>query len=78
MTDEELKQLIESNARTAQAILDAMVEEQQERQEMREGMLRLQDVAIRLSDLQEGMANLLVALDSDRPTRWNGDRPKTG
>lgn len=32
MTDEELKLLVESNARTAQAILDAMTEARQERQ----------------------------------------------
>ncbi|MDF5725659.1 MAG: hypothetical protein PUP91_35480 [Rhizonema sp. PD37] len=42
MTDEELKQLIESNARTAQAMLDAMAEDRQERQEFREGMQGMQ------------------------------------
>jgi hypothetical protein len=33
MTDEELKKLIESNARTAQAMLDSMAEARLERQE---------------------------------------------
>ncbi len=72
MTDEELKKLVESNARTAQAILDSMVEARQEREELRdefrEGMNKLQNAIIRLVDIQEGMSNLLASLDDDRPT----------
>lgn len=68
MTDEELKQLIESNARTAQAMLDSMAEARMERQELREGMIRLQNAVEVLTNLQQGIANLLVSLDSDRPT----------
>jgi hypothetical protein len=68
MTDEELKLLIESNARTAQAMLDAMAEARLERQELREGMVQLQNAVQRLANVQEGIANLLVSLDSDRPT----------
>ncbi len=68
MTDEELKKLIESNARTAQAMLDSMAEARLERQELREGMIRLEDAVERLINVQEGIANLLVSLDSDRPT----------
>ncbi|MEI6445633.1 MAG: hypothetical protein WCO29_21505 [Nostocales cyanobacterium ELA583] len=68
MTDQELKQLIESNARTAQAMLDAMVEARQEREELREGMIQLQNAVGQLMNVQEGIANLLVSLDSDRPT----------
>jgi hypothetical protein len=68
MTDEELKLLIESNARTAQAMLDAMAEARFERQELREGMVQLQNAVERLANVQEGIANLLVSLDSDRPT----------
>ena len=68
MTDEELKQLIESNARTAQAMLDTMAEDRQERQEFREGMIQLQNVVERLTNLQEGIANLLASLNDDRPT----------
>lgn len=68
MTDEELKQLVESNARTAQAMLDAMAEARQERQELREGMVQLQSAMERLTSLQEGIANLLASLDDDRPT----------
>lgn len=68
MTDEELKQLIESNDRTAQAMLDSMAEARLERQELREGIIRLQDAVERLVNVQEGVANLLTSLDSDRPT----------
>ncbi len=68
MTNEELKQLVESNARTAQAMLDAMAEDRQERQDLREGMIRLQNVVERLTNIQEGVANLLASVDSDRPT----------
>jgi hypothetical protein len=60
MTDEELKQLIESNARTAQAMLDTMAEARLERQELREGMIQLQSTVERLANIQEGIANLLV------------------
>lgn len=68
MTDEELKQLIESNARTAQAMLDTMAEARLERQELREGMIQLQSAVERLANIQEKIANLLVSLDDDRPT----------
>ena len=68
MTDDELKQLVESNARTAQAILDAMAEARQERQELRDGIVKVQDAVVRLTAVQEGIANLLAVLDEDRPT----------
>ncbi|BAZ27973.1 hypothetical protein NIES4074_04030 [Cylindrospermum sp. NIES-4074] len=68
MTDQELKQLIESNARAAQAMLDSMAEARQERQELREGMVMLQNAVVQLANVQEGIANLLASLDSDRPT----------
>ncbi|MBW4479816.1 MAG: hypothetical protein KME54_23950 [Tolypothrix brevis GSE-NOS-MK-07-07A] len=68
MTDEELKQLIGSNARTAQPMLDTMAEARLERQELREGMIQLQSAVERLANIQEGIANLLVSLDDDRPT----------
>jgi hypothetical protein len=68
MTSEELRQLIESNARTAQAMLDTMAEARLEREELREGMIKLQEAVIRLADTQRGIANLLASLDDDRPT----------
>jgi len=75
MTDEELKQLVESNARTAQAMLDSMAEARLEREELREGMVRVQEgmlrldnAMVRLTEVQEGMAKMLASLDEDRPT----------
>jgi uncharacterized protein Yka (UPF0111/DUF47 family) len=72
MTDEELRQLAGSNARTAQAMLEAMAEARMEREESREqfyqGMERVEDAIQRLTTVQEGMINLLASLDDDRPT----------
>jgi hypothetical protein len=68
MTDEELKQLIESNARTAQAILEGMIEARLERQELQEGMVQVQNAVVQLINVQSGIANLLTSLDEDRPT----------
>jgi DNA-binding transcriptional MerR regulator len=72
VSDEDLKRLVESNARAIQAMLDARVDERsrdEERMErLQENMERLQGVAERLANLQEGMARMLVSLDEDRPT----------
>ncbi|MCW6053503.1 hypothetical protein K4039_26480 [Lyngbya sp. CCAP 1446/10] len=68
MTDEELKQLIESNARATQAMLDNMAEARLERQELRDGMVQLQNAVVQLINVQSGIANLLTSLDEDRPT----------
>jgi hypothetical protein len=68
MTDEQLQQLIEANTRTVQAMLDEMSDARQERQELREGMIQLQKAVERLTNIQEGIFNLLVSLDGDRPT----------
>ena len=68
MTDKEIKQLMECNAKTAQAMLDEMADARQERQELREGMVQLQNAVARLSNIQESIANLLVSVDGDRPT----------
>ncbi|WZF17056.1 hypothetical protein WKK05_31790 [Nostoc sp. UHCC 0302] len=45
-----------------------MAEARQERQELREGMIQLQNVVERLTNVQEGIANKLASLDGDRPT----------
>ncbi|MEH2289842.1 hypothetical protein [Nostoc sp.] len=68
MTDKELKHLLESNAKTVQAMLDEMAEARQERQELREGMLQIQNAVAQLANIQERISNLLVSLDGDRPT----------
>ncbi|MGL5061987.1 MAG: hypothetical protein ACRC62_18605 [Microcoleus sp.] len=63
MTDSELKQLIESNARATQAMLDGMAEARLERQELREGMVQLQNAVVQLINVQSGIANLIASLD---------------
>ncbi|MFN6516118.1 MAG: hypothetical protein RMY29_016690 [Nostoc sp. CreGUA01] len=68
MTDKELKHLIESNAKTVQAMLDEISEARHERQEIREGMIQLQNAMAHLTNIQDRITNLLVAVDGDRPT----------
>lgn len=72
MTDPKLRQLVENNARTAQAILEAMAEARLEREEARDefytGMQRLDDVIQRLLTLQAGVVQILAFLEEDRPT----------
>lgn len=65
MTDEELKQLVESNARTAQAILDSMAEARLEREERN---AKLDRTLEKLTALNERVVNLLSSMDEDRPT----------
>jgi len=55
MTSEELRQLVESNARTAQAMLDTIVDARAEREELREGMIKLQEAMVRLTNIQQGV-----------------------
>jgi chromosome segregation ATPase len=68
MTPEELRQLVESNARTAQAMLGTIADAKAEREELREGIIKLQEAVVRLTNIQQGVSNLLAALDEDRPT----------
>jgi len=68
MTPDELRQLVESNARTAQAMLDTIAEARLEREELRGGMIKLQEAMVRFADTQRGIANLLASLDNDHPT----------
>jgi chromosome segregation ATPase len=68
MTDEELKQLIESNPRATQAMLDNIAEARLELQELGEGMVQLQNAVVQLINVQSGIPNLLTSLDEERPT----------
>jgi negative regulator of replication initiation len=84
MTDDELKQLIASNARAIEAAAEeraelrrailriADVQEDteaaEERAELRQGIADVQQAILRITDLQQGIANLLSRLDEDRPT----------
>jgi hypothetical protein len=61
MTEDELRQLIASNARAIQVAAD-------ERAEIRQAILDLREANLKLTNLQEGMMRLLSSLDEDRPT----------
>ena len=62
---QELRQLIDSNARAIQAFADTVAAD---REEMREATLEMREAILRLTNVQEGIANLLASLDDDRPT----------
>jgi hypothetical protein len=65
MTDQELQQLVASNARTIQAML-----EQQETSRLRheEQVDEIRQAVLRLERVEEGLINMMVSLDEDRPT----------
>ncbi|MBD2596948.1 hypothetical protein H6G74_21820 [Nostoc spongiaeforme FACHB-130] len=67
MTNEELQQIVKSNARAIQGILDAMAEERQENRERNDKIdttiSRMEDAILRLTTLNEGIVNLLSSLD---------------
>jgi hypothetical protein len=65
MSDSKLEQLVESNARAIQAMLDSRAEE---RLEFQSNMDQLREVVVRLTTMQEGMTRMLVVLDEERPT----------
>jgi len=72
MTNEELQQIVQSNARAIQGILDAMAEERQDNKERNDRIdatiSRIDEAILRLTTLNEGVVNLLTSLDEDRPT----------
>ncbi len=65
MEFQELQQIVESNSRTIQAILEAQATERLRNEEYR------REAAEERAELRQatiGIANLLSSLDSDRPT----------
>jgi hypothetical protein len=65
MTDQELQQLVASNARTIQSML-----EQQETTRLRheEQIDEIRQAILRLERVEEGLINMMVSIDEDRPT----------
>jgi hypothetical protein len=65
MTDQELQQLVASNARNIQAML-----EQQETTRLRheEQIDEIRQAMLRLERVEEGLINMVSAIDEDRPT----------
>lgn len=71
MTDDGLKQLVESNARAIQALSDSIAELTNDVQSLiQENRQTQQDAQAERSELRQatiGIANLLSSLDNDRP-----------
>jgi DNA-binding MurR/RpiR family transcriptional regulator len=74
-----LQSIVESNSRAIQAMLDQAAEDRLNREEERlaqaqrtqeheQRMSNMEALSQRLIQVQEGMVNLLVSLDEDRPT----------
>ena len=72
MTNEELKQLVESNARAIQAVSDNIAELTHDIRlftaENRNAQREAQSERAELRQAMVGIANLISSLDSDRPT----------
>ncbi|MDJ0591638.1 MAG: hypothetical protein QNJ72_16850 [Pleurocapsa sp. MO_226.B13] len=79
MTDEELKQLVQSNALAIKAIgqridsnsraIQAMIEQRAtDRLEHEQRIARLEDLASRLTRIEEAQNRMLASIDEDRPT----------
>lgn len=75
----ELQQIVESNSRTIQAMLEAQASDRLQRAELQQqiqttnaridaAISRMDESIARLTTLNEGVVNLLSSLDSDRPT----------
>lgn len=65
MTDEELKQLVESNSRAVQAMLEQRATDKLEHEERMRFLAENQRQIIRI---QDGIANMIGSIDEDRPT----------
>lgn len=79
MTNEELQQLIASNARTIQAMLEQQetnrLRHEEQMSEIREAILRheeqmseMREAILRLARVEEGLVNMMSSVDEDRPT----------
>jgi hypothetical protein len=72
MSDEELRQLIASNARSIQAMLEQRetdrLQRETDRLQHEEQMRALNENMAKLTNMQEGLINLTVSIDEDRPT----------
>jgi acetyl-CoA carboxylase carboxyltransferase component len=72
MTDQELQQLVASNARTIQAMLEQQATSRLQYEENRllheEQMNELRQAMLRLARVEEGLINMVVSIDEDRPT----------
>jgi hypothetical protein len=72
MTDQELQQLVASNARTIQAMLEqqetSRLQQEANRLLHEEQIDELRQAMLRLARVEEGLINMMVSIDEDRPT----------
>jgi hypothetical protein len=72
MTDQELQKLVVSNARTIQAMLEQQATSRLEYAENQlrheEQMNEFRQAMLRLAKVEEGLINMMVSIDEDRPT----------
>jgi hypothetical protein len=72
MTEQELQQLVASNARTIQAMLEqqetSRLQYESHRLLYEEQMNEIRQAMLRLASVEEGLINMVVAIDEDRPT----------
>ena len=72
MTDQELQQLVASNARTIQAMLEQQETSRLQYEDHRllheEQMNEIRQAMLRLASVEVGLINMVVAIDEDRPT----------
>jgi hypothetical protein len=72
MTDQELQQLVASNARTIQAMLEqqetSRLEYEANRLRHEEQMDEFRQAMLRLARVEEGLVTMMVSIDEDRPT----------
>ena len=76
MTDQELQQLVASNARTIQAMLEQQETSRLQYEDHRllheEQMNEIRQAMLRLASVEVGLINMVVAIDEDRPTVLSG------
>jgi hypothetical protein len=64
----ELQQIVESNSRAIQSMLDNQASDRLQRAELQAAVVGINEAIQRLTTLNEGVVNLLSSLDEDRPT----------
>lgn len=72
MTDEELRLVVESNARAIQAMIEQRVTDRlihdERMTQLQNTITRLDDTVVRLTRIEEGQNRMLSSIDEDRPT----------
>lgn len=72
MTDEELRLVVESNARAIQAMIEQRVTDRLDQEaraiQHEQRIASLEDLTVRLTRIEEAQNRMLSSIDEDRPT----------